>query len=180
MFFIWDLNVTIQWCYTGTTQTPPQWSVTYFKSVLSSFNIRESLNRVSPLSWWKERSRRCKLALWPSRHFWAQICPLSNSATCSNVYSCFWQIWKITFCKETKPAQTVTNNLKITGLTGCPNCWQKGNAGVCNKHRRWKPFPGTFLALKPLLWPAASPNDLWAEKRESIRKQLLLGVFFFF
>ena len=70
----------------------------------------------------------------------------------------------------------MTNNLKITGLTGCPNCWQKGNVHACNKQERWKPFPGALHPLKPLLWPMASPNELWAQNRESRRKQFLLRL----
>lgn len=99
------------------------------------------MNRRNPLIQCREISRWQELPLCPSGYFWGQATSLSNPTTCSDVCSCSWQIWKIMLCKETKPAQTVTNNLKITGLTGCPNCWQKGNVHVCNEHERWKPFP---------------------------------------
>lgn len=131
-----------------------------------------------PLIQCREISRWQKFPLCPSRYFWGQTISLSSPTTCSDVCSCLWQIWKIRLCKETKPAQTMTNNLKIAGLTGCPNCWQKGNVHVCSEHERWKPFPGAVLSLKPLLRPVASLDDLWAENRESIRKQFLLKLIF--
>lgn len=149
-----------------------------FTTVWLDYSISRLLNRRSPLIQCREISRWQELPLSPSGYFWGQTISLSNPTTCSDVYSCLWQSWKIMLCKETKPAQTMTNNLKITGLTGCPNCWQKENFHTCNEHERWKPFPGAVLPLKPLLRPVASLVDLWAENRESARKQLLLKLIF--